>query len=90
MEPFGELGSPLPQAEHAATSPLQCDCDILNRLKSVRSDSNWKVDELVRVPAAAHGYIDQQSGKQVGSYMTYIISFCVPIEALFHLVRRIP
>ncbi|PJF20087.1 hypothetical protein PSACC_00077, partial [Paramicrosporidium saccamoebae] len=31
------------------------------------NDSNWKVDELVRVPAAAHGYIDQQSGKQENS-----------------------
>lgn len=54
-----------------------CDCVTHNRLAAIRTDPDWRVEDLVRVPSSAHGYIDEKTGKQVGSYLTYIISFCV-------------
>jgi hypothetical protein len=70
--------SPPPSPPMRSKSPrTRCDCAVLARLETVKGALDWQVDELVRVPAAAHGYVDSQSGKQVGSFMTYVINFCV-------------
>lgn len=59
-------------------NPHRCDCPILHELEAImRGESQEKADKLVCIPSAAHGYMDPQSGKQVGSFRTYIIKLRV-------------
>lgn len=68
------LASGLSTKEVLMTS---CECAIYKRIADARQcgkGDGWRVDEVVSVPGAAHGYVDPLTGKQVGSFMTYIIS----------------
>ena len=74
--PSSPPASPPPQSDAPTmekSAKTRCDCPVLAQLHP-EHDS---VDEMVHVPAAAHGYLDRQSGKQVGSFMTYVVNFFV-------------
>lgn len=76
--PNNNMGNISSGSKSPVREPLaSCDCPILGRLQTLEGASDWRVDELIRVPASAHGYMDPESGKQTGSFITYIINFCV-------------
>lgn len=57
---------------------VPCNCAVYQRIAELQQPGQgggWRIDEAVSVPSAAHGYVDPLTGKQVGSFMTYIISF---------------
>lgn len=75
--------------------PTCCNCETLESLRRFRGRADERVAELVRVPSAASGFLDAQTGKQVGSFMTYVICFGVPVRPTagvtlqeHHTVRR--
>lgn len=57
----------------------ECNCAALKKIESVRSQGEGMlhVEDLISIPNAAHGYIDPDTGKQLGSFMTYVIKFNV-------------
>lgn len=69
-------------------SMASCECTIHRRISEIRQSERgdgWQVNEVVSVPGAAHGYVDPLTGKQVGSFMTYIIG----VFGVRSAVRRI-
>lgn len=57
-----------------------CNCEVMTRLESLSEPTEGpsRRDKDVSIPHAAHGYIDPETGKQLGSFMTYVIKFNVP------------
>lgn len=53
--------------------PINCKCSIFR----IISENESQADSLVTVPDAATGYLDPVTGKQIGSFMTYVIVFKV-------------
>lgn len=58
-----------------------CNCAVKDKIEREVNGKGWRIDELVGIPSATHGYIDSQTGKQVGSFMTYLINFNVNADA---------
>lgn len=66
-------------------SPGRCACSVLQQMEAGLGDGGepWEqAERLVSIPSAAHGYLDPQSGKQAGSFRTYVIRFKVSTRQL--------
>lgn len=67
--------------------PEKCDCNVF---QSIKKSHECDSSEPIQIPCSANGYLDPISGRQVGSFMTYVITFGVNLLWKICLLFRNP